>query len=308
MTDAPILRFTAQLKAEGWTDQRIARAVRDGELVRVVRNVYRWPGELTPQQAHLARARGVLSRMGSSVVLSHDSAALAHGLPVATADPAVVHMTTPPPARVRVRSGYHVHVAPLEADDVTEVNGVRVTSLARTACDLARTADFPWAVAAADRVLRLGVRRAELFAGADAAPGAVGTRALREVAAFADGRAGSIAESVSRVTMRRAGIPAPELQVEVIGPEGWVATSDFGWRDRGVVGEMDGEAKYRDRLERLKQSPEKVFGAERVRDDLIRRANWWPCHWGWKVAWDVGALGAKIREEFALAEAFRAGR
>lgn len=148
MTDAPILRFTAQLKAEGWTDQRIARAVRDGELVRVVRNVYRWPGELTPQQAHLARARGVLSRMGSSVVLSHDSAALAHGLPVATADPAVVHMTTPPPARVRVRSGYHVHVAPLEADDVTEVNGVRVTSLARTACDLARTADFPWAVAA----------------------------------------------------------------------------------------------------------------------------------------------------------------
>lgn len=282
----------------------MAKAVAEGELVRVARGVFRWAGDLAPREAHIARVRAIMSRQGS-VVASHASAAVIHGLVIHGAVPELVHLTVAPPARVRKRSGYHVHVVPLTAEDVIEVDGVRVTSLARTAADLARTAEFAWAVAAADQALRRGVRVADLVAVADAAPGMKGNAALRAVGAFADGRSGSVAESISRVTIQRAGLPKPVLQFEVAGPEGWAGCSDFGWPDQGMVGEMDGEAKYRDRLEAKRQAPEKVFGAERVRDDAIRRANWWVVHWGWATAWDTRALGHKIREGFEDARRFR---
>ncbi|HHU40661.1 MAG TPA: hypothetical protein GXZ45_15470 [Propionibacterium sp.] len=151
--NAPILRTTAQLAAEGWTDHRVAKAVAEGELVRVARGVFRWAGDLAPREAHIARVRAIMSRQGS-VVASHASAAVIHGLVIHGAVPELVHLTVAPPARVRKRSGYHVHVVPLTAEDVIEVDGVRVTSLARTAADLARTAEFAWAVAAADQALR----------------------------------------------------------------------------------------------------------------------------------------------------------
>lgn len=145
--------------------------------------------------------------------------------------------------------------APLPAEEVIDVDGLRVTSLARTAADLARTAEFTWAVVAADQALRRGVRTEELLAGVDAGPKRKGNAALRAVAAFADGRSGSVAESVSRVTMERAGLPKPVLQFAVTGAEGWKGCSDFGRPEHGMVGEMDGEAKYKDRLEAKRQSP-----------------------------------------------------
>ena len=158
---------------------------------------------------------------------------------------------------------------------------------------------------AADQALRRGVTAGRLLSSADAAPRMAGGARLRRVSAFADGRSGSIAESVSRVTIARAGLPPPTLQCEVTGAEGWAATSDFGWPEYRVVGEMDGEAKYRERLEEKKRAPERVFAAERVRDDQIRRADWWPTHWGWSMAWDVDGLGTKIREAFDDASRFR---
>ncbi|MDO5535106.1 MAG: hypothetical protein Q4F65_10700, partial [Propionibacteriaceae bacterium] len=296
---------TSQLKAEGWSDHQIAHAVDEGQLVRVARSMFRWSGDLDDRDAHVVRVHALVRRLRCEVVVSHASAAVLHGLSVAEDNPAEVSLTVAPPARVRRRAGYHLRVAKLAEDDVEVLDGVHVTSLARTAADLARTAPFAWAVVAADQALARGVRREELDALAEAHPRMAGTPALRSVAAFADGASGSVAESISRVTIRRAGLPAPELQREVIGPEGWVGTTDFAWEDYGVIGEMDGEAKYRDRLERLRQAPEKVFAAERVRDDLIRRAGWWPCHWGWKLAWDVVGLGAKLREEFDHAASFR---
>ena len=53
----------------------------------------------------------------------------------------------------------HLRRCRLEADQVTVVNGIVVTSLERTACDLARGSSLEWGVIACDAALALGAQR-----------------------------------------------------------------------------------------------------------------------------------------------------
>lgn len=298
--DDYLLRPAAMLRAEGWNWRQLQRAVDRGVLTRPLHGFYGSGRDLTDTEKHLVRARGILRRQGRDVVLSHASAALLHGLPVEVADPELVQLTAPPPARGRIRSGYHLHVARLDADEVTELDGIRATSLERTAADLARSVPYAWGVIGMDAALRRGVRRDDLHAIADRCGRFAGVGTLRRVIDFADGRSESPLESISRVTMARAGIPAPELQLQVVGESGWVAISDFGWPDRGVVGEADGVGKYAPALAEG-QTPQQAVQATLVRDEQIRLAGWWPSHWGWAVAWDVRRLGEQLRGAFAQA-------
>lgn len=301
-----LLRPAAMLRAEGWNSRHLRQAVGRGELVRAVRGVYRAPQQLAAADAHLARARAIVMRQGDSVVLSHASAALAHGLPVESDDPGVVHLTVSPPARGRRRSGYHVHVARLDPEDVVELDGVRTTSLTRTASDLARSVPYAWGVIGVDAALRRGVPREDLREMADRCVRMAGAGTLRRVLDFADPRAESPLESISRVTLVRAGLPAPELQFQVTNDAGWVATSDFAWPDHGVVGEADGAGKYAPALAEG-QTPQQAVAATLARDELIRQAGWWPSHWGWAVAWDVHRLGEQVRGALNAPPRRRAG-
>lgn len=305
--DDHLLRPVGKLLDEGWNYRKLQRALSEGSLVRTTWGIYGSGDQVAGTAAHLIRARALLMRHGASVVLSHTTAAIAHGLAVEVDDPPLIDLTVPPPARGRRRPSHHIHVAPLEEGDVTEVNGLRVTSLARTAADLARTAPFAWGVVAMDQTLRRGVPMAELRGIAEAATRRSGVETLRNVLAFADGRAQSPAESVSRVTMARAGLPKPELQFRVTNASGWVADSDFGWPDLEVVGEVDGEGKYDKQVEKGK-SAGKVVRSEQVRDELIRQAGWWPSHWGWALAWDVHGLSEQLRGAFDASKAWRSSQ
>ena len=80
----------------------------------------------------------------------------------------------------------------------------------------------------------------------------------------------------------------------------WIAACDFGWPDYGVVGEVDGEAKYDERTARGATAG-KVVREQQDRDELIRQCGWWPTHWGWALAWDVQGLGDRIRGAFEAA-------
>mgnify|MGYP001565992067 CR=1 FL=1 len=302
-----LVRPVTELRREGWNCRQLSKAVGSGELVRVVRSVYGSGTAPTGREAHLARARAMLTRLGSSMVLSHATAALVHGLSIEVDDPGDVHLTVAPPARGRRRSGYHVHVAPIPAEDVTEIYGLRVTSLERTAADLARVVPFAWGVVAMDEVLRREVDREMLRDLAEAAAHRAGVDTLRGVVEFADGRAQSPAESLSRVSMMRAGIPQPELQFQITNESGWVADSDFAWPDLGVVGEVDGEGKYDEQVKRGR-SAGKVVRYQQDRDEQIRQAGWWPTHWGWALVTDVQQLGAQIRGAFAASGAWRGAR
>lgn len=129
-----------------------------------------------------------------------------------------------------------------------EVVGCRVSSLAQTVFDLSRFASFRRAVVVADHALRMqdGLR-GELSALLDGLPrSARGARQSAAVISCADPRAESPLESISRVGMHDAGIPAPMLQRTVSLGAGRTAYLDFAWPALGAVGEADGRSKYTD--------------------------------------------------------------
>lgn len=145
-----------------------------------------------------------------------------------------------------------------------------------------------------DHAMRRGVTRAELDRVVEAASRRSGVETLRSVVEFADGRSQSAAESASRVTMARAGLPAPVMQFRVDDSSDWIAACDFGWPDHGVVGEVDGEAKYDERIARG-ASAGKVVREQQDRDELIRQCGWWPTHWGWALPDAVRCAGGSRR-------------
>ncbi len=150
------------------------------------------------------------------------------------------------------------------------LNGVRVTGVARTVVDLARTGSLESAVAAADHALRHGLcSAADLRAEADAVPARVRGRPVAAlVAELADGDSMSVGESLSRVQMFRLGLPRPRLQVEHVDGLGSIGFVDFDWD--GVVGEFDGKVKYRVPPDADPQEAAEILWREKKREDRLR--------------------------------------
>ncbi len=221
------------------------------------------------------------SRYAGEAVFSHLSAAAIHGLPVSVTAAGPVHVTREPPAKGHRGPMVHAHVARLGADDVIEVAGWRVTSAARTVLDLARTLPFEDAVVAADAALhrRLSTREqlaAELARWRRAPGGPAAARAI----GFADGLSESVGESRSRVMIHRAGLPKPELQLEVRAADGrFLARGDFGYRKHRVLGEFDGKVKYGSAL--AGPDPAEALFREKLREDAVRDAGWAVVRWVW---------------------------
>lgn len=188
------------------------------------------------------------------------------------------------------------HVARLRDDEIEEVDGLAVTSLARTALDLARSLPHEAAVVALDAALRRGrlshdVLRARLF---DLA-GAPGSRAAARAVDFADGRSESVGESRSRVLLHRWGVGPSSLQFEVRGEGGLlVARTDFAWEEHGLVGEFDGRVKY-GRLLRPGQDPGDAVFEEKRREDAVREEGLGMVRWVWADLSAGHRLAARVR-------------
>ncbi|WP_167042880.1 hypothetical protein [Salinibacterium sp. ZJ454] len=136
--------------------RQFAVAAARGTQVRVARGVYlstaAWAA-LDADERYVARVYAVAGTRRNQPVLSHWSAAAVHGLPIVGDWPDAVHITVRPAAGGRNRNGIVAHAARLADDDVVELNGLLVTSLARTVLDMAATATFMVAVTMADHVL-----------------------------------------------------------------------------------------------------------------------------------------------------------
>jgi hypothetical protein len=66
-----------------------------------------------------------------------------------------------------------------------------------------------------------------------------GVRVARRVVEFLDVRSESVGESMSRVCLMEEGLPRPDLQYEIFGPDGrLVARVDFYWDEHKTVGEF----------------------------------------------------------------------
>ena len=96
-------------------------------------------------------------------------------------------------------------------------------------------------------------------------PGAA--RPLRAVA-LADGRAESPLETRGRLRIVGAGLPTPELQVEIRAGGRLVAVVDAWFDDAAVAVEFDGRVKYTDPWR--DRSPEQVLWEEKRREDELR--------------------------------------
>lgn len=175
-----------------------------------------------------------------------------------------------------------IHSADLEPDEITVVNGIRVTTPPRTVIDIARTEPFEQAVVIGDSALHQGLTTAkELREHLRRARRRPGCKAAAKVVDFLDGRSESVGESRSRVAFYHGGLPAPELQANVFADDGdLVARVDFLFEKLGVIGEFDGMVKYQRGL-RSGRKPEEVVIAEKVREDQLRALGWIVVQFSW---------------------------
>ena len=208
------------------------------------------------------------------------------------------------------RRSLHTHLATLRADHVVTVDGSPVTTPARTLLDVGRTQRFESAVVAIDSALHQGLVTTQELADMQRSmrrwPGIV--RASRAIA-FADGRSESVGESRTRVQIRHAGLPAPQLQIDLYTPDGeFIGRTDFLFEKQRTVGEFDGMTKYgRLLVSRVPDSltPERVsqlLVAEKAREDAIRRLPRAVARWIWNDL-ETHSVGSILSQAFQVGAA-----
>jgi hypothetical protein len=272
----------------GMNDDDLRRLVAGRVLTRVRRNAYRDTAAhdvLSAEQRHAVAVRAAVAAHRVDVVVSHQSAAVLHGLPVWGAPLDVVHLTTRRRNAGRRSGLVHIHTAPVAPDELCLVDGIAATTPARTVFDVACSMRFEAAVVIADAALHAGLTSPEdLLVQIERGRGRTGRPAARAAITFADGRSESVGESRSRVGMHVARVPVPDLQTEVCRSDGSVAgRPDFRWGR--LLGEFDGAVKY-GRLVRPGETAGDAVVREKRREDELRDLGFDMVRWGWA---DLGA-------------------
>ncbi|MCW2545068.1 MAG: hypothetical protein JWM40_2620 [Frankiales bacterium] len=210
--------------------------------------------------AEIAAEAELLSRYPRAV-LSHESAARVLGI-LLVDDDGSRRITVPRNHGRLVVGGWQVRRADAAASEVVIVNGLRVTSAARTVVDLGRVLELSLAVAAGDSALR-----ARLVTLRALQTAAAGRRA--GVGAFIrmlDAQAGSVLESLLRVILVNAALPAFTTQHLICDRDGeFVARVDFCWAAQRLIVEADGFAFHSDR---------EAYRRDRERMNELERLGW----------------------------------
>lgn len=299
------IRFRDSALVDGFTDYELGRLIRRGEWTRLQRGAYLLGDARTKEEKHFLRVHATMRALRRPAVVSHQSAAVLHGLPLWSMPLDKVHVTRSPRSSTDVRGSLRIHVARLRDEDVVQMGRLQVTSVLRTVLDLARSLPFEPAVVAADAALhRRLVAHEDVRRRMFDLVGIPGTRAAARVVAFADARSESVGESRSRVILHRVGVTPPTLQLR-IGTVLGECRVDFAWDQERVVGEFDGQIKY-GRLLRPGQDAGQAVFDEKRREDAIRDENWGVVRWTWRELASPLALGQRVQR--ALERGARHGR
>jgi hypothetical protein len=283
----------AEVLAAGWTDGAVRRAVEYGRLIRPHRGVLALPDPST----HAAlRASLLVTRDGGSGC--SQTAGDVHGLWLPRRD-GLVHVSVPGEPD-RLDHGMRVHGSRLPERFVETVHGLRVTTVARTAVDLARGERLPDALMVMDSAARAlaardlgyevrdlrdpGLReaagthaRSRLWEAFEAVRGWPGTVVARAAIELLDPGSESPLESVSRGWMIEGELPPPLVGHRVVGASGTVYWGDFAWLGPRVLGEADGIGKYGTE----ETAVQRALRAERSRQQDLEDAGWRFVRWGW---------------------------
>jgi hypothetical protein len=252
MPDSPRSRLAAAASARHGvvtvaeaTDLGVSRAMLRTDIGRGQWHVAA-PGTLVATSAPSTwHQRVAVACVSTGGVASHRSAARLHGFDGHQLD--LVEVSVLRPVR-RVRPGTLIHQAgALDPRDITTVDALRVTTVARTLVDLGAVVGDDLVEQALDDALRRGAspRWIEECLSRVDRPGPSGTAALRRVLGRPD-RAGPLPDSMLERLLERAataaGLPRPQRQVQVRNGAGrLVAVLDAAWPDRLVGCEAQSE-------------------------------------------------------------------
>jgi hypothetical protein len=273
--DAPVpidRPFTsAEARAAGASRRQLATWVADGLLITPIRGV-----AYAAQLADGLELRAACLRLvvPDDAVVTDRTAGWFHGASMVLAPND--HLAVPPVSMYRSITGYRLRNDLTQSGErtflpgeVVQIDGLRVTSKLRTACDLglllpreqgfagmdamAAISDFD-----ASDLVRLGDSRFK---------GYRGVRTFRGTAPYVDGLAQSPPESLMKLRWRDCQeLPPPVPQAPAKGPDGWFYL-DLGVPDLRYAAEYDGPVWH---------------GPERQEHDRARRS-WLVEHEGWII-------------------------
>lgn len=247
--------------------------LRASDLAPAGRLIY-LPGVWEFEFRGLARA---LSAATPGGWISHLSAAVIYGLwlPPWFRDCRELHLSKPralPPVR---RQGVVGHTVVVFPDELTALDGIRMSTPARTWLDLARVLPLEDLVAMGDQLVRhprpgLETRTApwatseDLRAMIKRHPKLQGIVKARQAVELIRVGADSAPETFLRLALTAAGLPEPELQLKLVPEDPYSPPSDLGYRKQRIAIQYDG-AHHR--------SPEQQSRDNR-RDEVFTSAGW----------------------------------
>jgi hypothetical protein len=205
---------------------------------RLLHNVYADPA--LPLD-HRIRARGVALLMPAEAAIGGRSAAAWYGADLsARTDPVVV--LAPRGSTWDGPRGVRVHKTDLRSADLAvDDDGVRVTTVRRTAWDVATLEPLMTAVPILDAMLHAGQLSEEaLKAEVTTRQGQWRSVRATELLPLVDKRAQSPPESRVRVACCRAGLPWPVPQFIVDEAGEWLGQVDLAWPEARLIVEYEG--------------------------------------------------------------------
>jgi very-short-patch-repair endonuclease len=259
---------TAQALGCGISHGRLGRLVAGGLLVRIHQGVLGLP---VVEPSLKRRALAACLACGLPTVASHRTAGGLWGI---TPEPDVIEVAVPRDRRSG-RNGLIAHRVPLDNQDITTLDGVPVTRVERTLCDLAGVLNESQIERGIDEALRAGrTSPRRLLSCVHRLPKRKG-RAT--VIRLAEDRAGlgvpeSELESAAIRLFRRARLPEPTRQLRV-QIEGRRYRLDLAYPEKRLAIELEGRAPH--------------WGQERWQGDHDRRnalelAGWRPIYFTWQ--------------------------
>ncbi len=264
----PLLFTRTDAVVAGLSTQQVDRRLA-GRRWEVIRRGQYTATRLDAEARWRAEVAAVAAAHGRTLVLAHQHAARAWGLPRPLGDPGpLVFVTERPPARST--PALKIHVARLPTDEVVQRGRVLVTSPARTVVDCARALHPRDALAIVDAALhRRLLAESDIRQALDRQGGWPGVARARRVLALADGRRETALESWSAWSFAEQQVPPPVWQATICDSGGAFLGRSDGWWEQGVAGEADGREKYG--LAALERGGVDASGLAAALDDERRR-------------------------------------
>ncbi|MGH2822904.1 MAG: type IV toxin-antitoxin system AbiEi family antitoxin domain-containing protein [Thermoleophilaceae bacterium] len=252
-----------QLLSLGLGKAAVSKRAQSGRLHRIHRGVY---AVGRPRLTEHGRWMAAVLAYGSRAAASHRSAA---GLIGIRADHRATTDVILPGPSARLRPGIEVHrSSTLKAADITTVDGIPCTTVARTLVDLGDAVDR--------RAVERAVDQAEVLRVFD-------LRAVEEVLARAGPRRGAamlraVLDELEEPTLtrsefeerflelcRRASLPSPAVNAWITLDDGIAYQADFLWRREKLIAETDGRDVH---------TTASAFEHDRLRDQRLTLAGY----------------------------------